>query len=288
MVRYVRNSDPGPVPGADPRYASSARSATARSAMALRPGRAGRGTGRWGWWGLAFVVGFIASIVAGNAFTVGPSLYLPGASAAQLQDFYGANTTAVAVQSVMQLVAAVALLLFGYGLRAVVRPAAGNRALALGGTAVAAGGLAASVVCSLVLIPLARSGSDAALAGLGRAALVLGGAVHLLGAGVLMVVASVAALRAGASSRWVFRYGRVAGVLVCLSALSVVIPPLVRLEPAVRLLVAVWIVGVAVAVLRGRVVVHRRTGATHTADGSDASASASPDGDDRRRPPARL
>lgn len=236
---YFRNSDPRPVPASGARYASSvrpgaARSAPTRSAAAqFRPGRRDRGTGRWGWWGLAFVAGFIASIVAGNAFTVGPGLYLPGASAAQLRDFYGTNATAVVVQSVLQ-VAAVALLLFGYGLRAAVRPAAGNRASVLTGvgTVVAAGALAASVVCSVVLIPLARSGSETALAGVGRAALVLGGAVHLLGSGVLMVAASVTALRVGVSSRWVFHYGRVAGVLVSLSALSAVVPPLVRPEPA--------------------------------------------------------
>jgi hypothetical protein len=180
---------------------------------------------RWGWWGLVFTAAFVASLVAGGALAVGKTLYLPGASAAQLRDFYSTNALAVSVQSGLQAVAALALLLFGHRLRTYGRAA-------YGGAIVATGFLALSV--------------------LGRAALICGGALHLLGTAVLMRSASTGALRTGARTRWVFRYGLVAGVLIALACASIVWSPLIRLEPVFRLLAMVWIIGVSVAVLRGR------------------------------------
>lgn len=201
-----------------------------------------------------FVVAFLASIVAGNMLTVGPSLYLPGASVEQLRVFYGTSGAAVIVQSGLQALAAIALYWFGIRMRAALRGAGGRRAVtAMGwGTGIAAGSLLASVGCALVLMLVAASASDGAVAGLGRSTLVLGGAAHLLGSGLLITVTSTVALRSGARTRWVFGYGRFAGPVVALSAVSVLFPPLIRPEPPFRLLAAVWIVGAAVAALRGR------------------------------------
>lgn len=206
---------------------------------------------RWGWCGIVFVVAFIASIAAGGALKTGESLYLPEASVTQLRDFYGTSGTAVLVQSALQALAAIALHLFGRRLHAALRPARAA-AVAGWGSSIAAASMLASVVCSLTLLLVATSASDSAVAGLGKAALVLGGAVHLLGSGLLISAVSVVSWRSRRRPRWVFGYGRVAGPLVTASALSVVVPPLIRPEPAFRLLAAVWLVGLGIGVLRGR------------------------------------
>ncbi|MBM0256136.1 hypothetical protein [Micromonospora sp. 4G55] len=70
--------------------------------------------------------------------------------------------------------------------------------------------------------------------------------MHLLGLGMLIAAASMIAWPARRRPRWVFADGRFAAPLVVASALSVVIPPLVRPEPAFRLLAALLIVGLAV------------------------------------------
>ncbi|MEU7874659.1 hypothetical protein [Dactylosporangium sp. NPDC049140] len=201
---------------------------------------------RWGWWGFVFTAAFVASLVAGGALTVGRTLYLPGASAAQLRDFYSTNGLAVGVQSGLQVVATLALLLFGRRLRAFGRAG-------YGGAVAAAGFLGLSVVLSVLLTVVAASASDAVLSGLGRAALICGGALHLLGTAVLMRSASTGGLRSGTPTRWVFRYGLVAGPLIALACVSILWSPLIKLEPLFRLLAIVWIIGVAVAVLRGRI-----------------------------------
>ncbi|WP_139338184.1 hypothetical protein [Micromonospora avicenniae] len=201
---------------------------------------------RSGWWGFVFTAAFVASLVAGGALAVGKTLYLPGASAAQLRHFYSTNGLAVAVQSGLQMVAALALLLFGRRLRA------SGRAV-YGGAVAASGFLGLSVLLSVLLTVVAASATDAVLSGLGRAALICGGALHLLGTAVLIRSASTGVLRSGTPTRWVFRYGLVAGPLIALACVSVLWSPLIKLEPLFRLLAIVWIVGVAVAVLRGRI-----------------------------------
>jgi hypothetical protein len=218
-----------------------------------REPRAANAAGRrWGWWGIVFVAAFVAGIAAGSALKAGESLYLPDASVAQLRDFYAASRAAVLVQSALQILAAVALYRFGWRLRTALH-AEGTRAGAvLGwGTAISAGSLFASVVCGLALLVVAGQAGDTTVAGLGRAALVLGGAAHLLGAGLLITAASAVARRSHRRPRWVFGYGRFVGPLVAASAVSVLLPPLVRPEPAFRLLAAVWLVGSGIGVLRG-------------------------------------
>jgi hypothetical protein len=200
---------------------------------------------RSGWWGFVFTAAFIASLVAGGALAVGKTLYLPDASATQLREFYSTNGLAVGVQSALQAVAALALLMFGRRLRAFGRAG-------YGGTVAAAGFLGLSVVLSVVLTVVAASATDGTLSVLGRAALICGGALHLLGTAVLMWSVSGGALRSGARTRWVFHYGLIAGPLVALSCASILWSPLIKLEPLFRLVAIVWIIGVAVAVLRGR------------------------------------
>lgn len=211
---------------------------------------------RWGWWGIAFVVAFIVSIPAGNALTVGKSLYLPGASAVELRGFYTTSTTAVLVQSALQMLAAFALYRFGRGVVAALQPAAGGgravSAMAAGAVA-AAGFLVVSVVSSLVLVVSAKSASDATVAGLGKVTLLSGGPLHLVGLAVLIGAASFVAVRSHTATRWVFHYGRIAGPLLAVSVISIAWPPLTKAEMLWRLLAIIWIVGVAVAVLRGRI-----------------------------------
>ncbi|MFI2651157.1 hypothetical protein [Micromonospora fulviviridis] len=215
--------------------------------------RADRGTGgRWGWWGIVFVAAFVASIAAGSVLKAGESLYLPEASVTQLRDYYSASGAAVIAQSALQVLAAIALYRFGYRLRAALRPDGPRTAAVAGwGSALAAGALLASVVCSLALVQVATSAGDAVVAGLGKTALVLGGAIHLLGSGILISAASAVAWRTRRRPRWVFGYGTFGGPLVAASALSIVLPPLVRPEPVFRLLAAVWLVGLGIGVLRG-------------------------------------
>jgi hypothetical protein len=211
---------------------------------------------RWGWWGIVFVVAFIASIPAGNALTVGKSLYLPDASAVELRDFYTTSTTAVLVQSALQMLAAFALYRFGRGVVAAFQSAAGGGravpAMAVGAVA-PAGFLVVSVVSSLVLVVSAKSASDAIVAGLGEVTLLSGGPLHLVGFAVLIGAASFVAMRSRTATRWVLHYGRIAGPLLAVSVISIGWPPLTKVEPLWRLLAIVWIVGVAVAVLRGRI-----------------------------------
>jgi hypothetical protein len=200
---------------------------------------------RWGWWGFLFTAAFVASLVAGGALAVGKTLYLPGASTAQLRDFYSTNALAVSVQSGLQAVAALALLLFGHRLRTFGRAA-------YGGAIAAAGFLAVSVLLSVLLTVVAASAPDTVLSVLGRAALICGGALHLAGTAVLMRSTSTGALRSGTRTRWVFRYGLVASLLIALACASIAWSPLIKLEPVFRLLAMVWIIGVSVAVVRGR------------------------------------
>ncbi|MGI5240605.1 hypothetical protein [Dactylosporangium sp. CA-139066] len=219
---------------------------------------------RWGWFGPVFAVALVASIVAGGALTTGKTLYLPGASVEDLRAFYGGSRAAVLTQSVLQVLAAAALYLFGRGLHAALWPgrafaAAGRleRAAAWGNRA-AAGFLLLSVLTSLILAAVADTAGAGVVSALGKATLLCGGALHLGGFAGLVAAASVAGLRSDARTRWMFRYGRWAAPLIAVSVVSIAWPPLVRLEPLYRLLAIVWIVGVGVAALRRRL---RPTGA---------------------------
>jgi hypothetical protein len=207
---------------------------------------------RWGWWGILFVVAFVASIPAGNALVAGKTLYLPGASAAELRDFYTGSGTAVFVQSALQALAAFALYEFGRGIRATVGRGRSVPVMTVG-TVAAAGFLFVSDICSIVLAVSAKATGDGLVSGLGKATLLSGGTLHLLGLAALVTAASGVALRSGTRTRWVFHYGRVVGPLLALSAVSIVWPQFVKAEVLWRLLAIVWIVGVAVAALRGRI-----------------------------------
>jgi hypothetical protein len=98
-----------------------------RSAVSTISGVTDLDSRRWGWWGFVFTAAFVASLVAGGALAVGKTLYLPGASAAQLRDFYSANGLAVGVQSGLQAVAAV---LLGQAVRTPTMSTATNLAIA--------------------------------------------------------------------------------------------------------------------------------------------------------------
>ncbi|NJC73839.1 hypothetical protein HC031_29605 [Planosporangium thailandense] len=214
--------------------------------MVVRTGR------RWGWWGVLFVVAFVASIPVGSALVAGNTLYLPGASAAELRDFYTVSGTAVFVQSALQALAAFALYEFGCGARATVGRGRSVPVMTAGMVA-AAGFLLVSDICSILLAVTAQTTSDGLVSGLGKATLLSGGTLHLLGLAVLVTAASGVALRSDTRTRWVFHYGRVVGPLLALSVVSTVWPPFVKAEVLWRLLAIVWIVGVAVAALRGRI-----------------------------------
>ncbi len=205
-----------------------------------------RDTRRWGWWGIVFVVAFVAAIVAGNALAT-TSLYLPGASVAELRGFYSGSGTAVLAQSALQVLAAVALYRFGRGAGA----GRAHRAVTVGtvGTVATSGFLFLSALLSLVMVVEARSAGTGSVRALATAVLLSGGALHLLGLALLITAASAGA-EPGAP--WTYRYGRIVGPVLALSVLSIAWRPLIRAEPALRLLGAVWIVAVGVAALRGR------------------------------------
>lgn len=202
-----------------------------------------RDTRRWGWWGIVFVVAFVAAIAAGNALA-NTSLYLPGASVAELRAFYTGSSTAVLVQSALQILAAVALYRFGRG----AAPGPALRAVTVG-TASTSGFLLLSALLSLVMLVEARSAGTGSVRSLATAILLSGGALHLLGLALLITAASAAA-EPGAP--WMYRYGRIVGPVLALSVVSIAWQPLIRAEPALRLLGAVWIVAMGVAALRGR------------------------------------
>ncbi|MEV4199669.1 hypothetical protein [Micromonospora globbae] len=210
---------------------------------------------RWAWFGPAFVVAFVASIVVGGALATGDTLYLPDASVADLRAFYGHNLPAVVAQSALQVFAAVALYLFGRGLHRGLWPDRLDGLDRLGrvaawGNAAAAGFLLLSVLTSVTLAAVAERAGAGVVSALGTATLLCGGALHLAGLAVFVTASSVAGLRRRTRGRWVFRYGRWAGPLVAVSVVSIVWPPLLRLEPLWRLVAIVWIVGVTVAALR--------------------------------------
>jgi hypothetical protein len=209
---------------------------------------------KWGWFGPVFVIAFVGSIAAGSALTTGRTLYLPGASVADLRAFYSGNPGTVLAQSALQALAAAALYLFGRGLYATMWPDRPDRLgqVVVWGNRAAAGFLLLSVLTSLALAAAAGSASADVVAALGKATLLCGGALHLGGLAALVTAASLAGLRGGARTRWVFHYGRWAGPVIAVSLVSIAWPPVVKLEPLYRLLGIVWIVGVAVAAVRHR------------------------------------
>src|SRR5689334_25440996 len=72
-----------------------------------------------------FVIGFVASLIAGASLAQ-TSLFLPGATATQLRDYYTHSQLAVMASTALQLVAALGLLWFGAAFSSVV--GAGPRA----------------------------------------------------------------------------------------------------------------------------------------------------------------
>jgi hypothetical protein len=190
--------------------------------------------------GPLFVAGFIASIAAGAALAK-TSLFLPGASANELRDYYTHSGAAVVTAAVLQILAAGALLWFGRGVADTV--GGGRRVKTMAW--IAAGAFAASAVLSLVSMAMAATASDGTLHLVGRLTLALGGPAHLLGLGGLIWIASRAARESGRGPRWVWKFGTVVAPLMLLSLVSVAAPPLVRAEPLWRLLTAVWIITVS-------------------------------------------
>lgn len=198
------------------------------------------GQARQGWrlGGVAFVVCFIVSLVAGAALAK-VSLYLPGASPGELRAYYTASRAAVLVSSALQLVAAFGLALFGAGLAA----RAGGRPSRLG-YRLAAASLAVSALLSVLMVVLGADASDGTMRVFGRLILVTGGALHLAGLALLVWSASRAAAAAGLRPRPAWRAGLVIAPLLAVSLVSIFLLPVTRLEPLWRLLGAVWIVWV--------------------------------------------
>ncbi|PYC69149.1 hypothetical protein C7C46_28275 [Streptomyces tateyamensis] len=199
--------------------------------------------GRRGWrlGGPGFVVGFVASLVAG-AVLARSSLYLPGAGAAELRVYYGASGLAVVVAALLQLLAAAGLLWFGLGLSSAV--GADRRARYASWLAAAA--FAGSAVLSLALAGLAHGAGEGTLVASARLALALGGPLHLAGLAGLLRYGSRTAQDAGRGPRWVLRFGTLVAPLLLLSLVSLALPAATRVEPLWRLLAAVWLVTVGV------------------------------------------
>ncbi|MEU4680428.1 hypothetical protein [Micromonospora sp. NPDC023737] len=107
------------------------------------------------------------------------------------RDFCSVNGLAVGVQSGLQVVAALALLLSAAGCVLSAGPCTGAPSLRWGSS----GCWSCSRCCS------PSFASDAVLSRLGRTALIGGGALHLLGTAVLMRSGSMGDLRPGTTTR---------------------------------------------------------------------------------------
>lgn len=199
----------------------------------------------WRLGGPVFVIGFVASLIAG-AVLARSSLFLPGATAAQLRDYYSHSGIAVGVSALLQLVAAVGLVWFGVGVSTAV--GAGRRARVA--TWVAAAAFVVSCVVSLTLVAVASGVGDGTLLVVARLTLAFGGPVHLAGLAGLLWFGSRAALAAGRGSRLVMRFGVVVSPLLLASLASLAVPAVTRVEPLWRLLAAVWLIAVSASALR--------------------------------------
>ncbi|MFJ3339440.1 hypothetical protein [Streptomyces sp. NPDC086766] len=192
-----------------------------------------------------FVIGFVASLVAG-ALLARSSLFLPGATAGQLRDYYTGSQLAVGVSSLLQLLAAAGLAWFGHGLSAAV----GAGRWATSATWLAASAFVLSCALSLSLVAVAGSVGDGTLLVLARLTLAFGGPVHLTGLAGLLWFSSRAALAHGQGPRWVMRFGILISPLLLVSLVSLILPAVTRGEPLWRLLAAVWLIAVSAANLR--------------------------------------
>ncbi|MDH6710101.1 hypothetical protein P3T27_006850 [Kitasatospora sp. MAA19] len=194
----------------------------------------------WRLGGPIFVVGFIASLVFGAVLARG-SVFLPTATAGQLRGYYDHSGTAVAVSSLLQLVAAAGLLRFGLGVSAAV----GADRRARFAMWLAAGAFAVSSVLALALAAVAARAGDGTLLVLARLTLAVGGPIHLTGLAGLLWYVSRRALAQGRGPRWLVLFGVAVGPLLLLSLVSIPVPAVTRAEPLWRLLAAVWITGVS-------------------------------------------
>ncbi|WP_143174556.1 hypothetical protein [Kitasatospora aureofaciens] len=194
----------------------------------------------WRLGGPVFVVGFIASLVLGAVLARG-SVFLPTATVGQLRDYYEHSGTAVAVSSLLQLVAAAGLLRFGLGVSAAVDADRHARyAIWL-----AAGTFAVSSALALALAAVASRADDATLVVLARLTLAVGGPFHLTGLAGLLWYVSRRAQAQGRGPRWLLLFGAAVGPLLLFSLISIPVPVVTRVEPLWRLLAAVWITGVS-------------------------------------------
>ncbi|MFI8459506.1 hypothetical protein [Kitasatospora sp. NPDC085464] len=199
----------------------------------------GRG---WRLGGPVFVIGFIASLVLGAVLARG-SVFLPTATAGQLRGYYEHSGTAVAVSSLLQLVAAAGLLRFGFG----ASTAVGADRRARYAVWLAAGAFAVSSALALALAAVATRAGDATLVVLARLTLAVGGPIHLAGLAGLLWYVSRRALAQERGPRRLLLFGAAAGPLLLLSLISIPVPAATRVEPLWRLLAAVWITGVGAA-----------------------------------------
>ncbi|KJK56425.1 hypothetical protein UK12_22720 [Saccharothrix sp. ST-888] len=186
------------------------------------------------------MVGFITSLISGAVLSRS-SVFLPTATAGQLRDFYSGSGLAVAVPSLLQLIAAAGLVRFGLG----SSTTAGADHRARYASWLAAGSFAVSSGLALSLAAVAASASDGTLLVLARLTLAVGGPVHLVGLGGLLWYVSRAALADGRGPRWLVRFAVAAGPLLLLSLVSIIVPAVTRVEPLWRLLASVWIIGVS-------------------------------------------
>lgn len=192
-----------------------------------------------------FVIGFVASLITG-ALLARTSLFLPGATAGQLRDYYTGSQLAVGVSSLLQLLAAAGLAWLGRGVSAAT--GAGRRARYA--TWIAASAFVLSCALSLSLVAVAGSVGEGTLLVLARLTLAFGGPVHLAGLAGLLWFSSRAALADGQGPRWVMRFGVMIAPLLLVSLVSLLLPAVTRVEPLWRLLVAVWLIAVSAADVR--------------------------------------
>ncbi len=204
--------------------------------------------------GLLFVALFIVGLVLVGVLATSP-FPMPNAPVAQTADFYEETAAALLAGGVLQVLSAVALLVFArYVAVFVSRVADGGDGLARtvsGSGALAAAFLLASAVFSGTLVLVAGGGEPSLVGTMRYANFVAGGTLHVAALGLFVGSASIAARRTKALPRWVFWLGILAAAFATLSLAPLALYLATPLIPLGRLLCSVWCVAVGILLALG-------------------------------------
>lgn len=208
----------------------------------------------WALSGVLFVALFLAALIY-SSVSAGETYPSPFGPAAEIQRYFTEHRGTVQAFSLLQAIAAIALLGFAVALAASVRRAADEAGvlsgLTLGGGVLAAATLLLSASFSWVLARPATAEAPALVRALHDLAFLTGGPGHVPWFGVLIGAGSLAALRVRTLPGWIAWLGIAVAALSLLSVISMVVLPAAILLPLGRFLGFVWIVAVSLVLARG-------------------------------------